>query len=279
LAYPQRTFDLAPLLWRDQNLAFRRGSQKSIAPAFVSHGAHQRRADDLNNLVPLQDELALGRSKLKTIFRSSPLRTLKTGELLSCAHSSDKIYHLRAGWACQIRDLASNRRAILDVYLPGDVIGLDTSVQTRPLEEILTLTAATVEAIPGEDALIELMADPATALYITYLLGLRQRRMDRLLAAISCLDARGRLAIMLLDFYKRLRRRKLISAPTYNLPLTQAQIGSYLGLTVVHVNRVLRSLRAEQIANVEKHSVMILDLERLAILAQKRAATRLCDRH
>jgi CRP/FNR family transcriptional regulator, anaerobic regulatory protein len=140
----------------------------------------------------------------------------------------------------------------------------------------VTLTPATVEAIPGEDTLIELMADPPTALYITYLLGQRQRRMDRLLAAISCLDARGRLAIMLFDLYKRLRRRKLISAPTYYLPLTQAQIGNYLGLTVVHINRVLRSFRAEQIVNVEKHSVMIIDLERLALLAQKRAAARLC---
>ena len=35
-------------------------------------------------------------------------------------------------------------------------------------------------------------------------------------------------------------------------------------------------MRAEQIVNVEKHSVMILDFERLAILAQKRAAATLC---
>ena len=230
----------------------------------------------MNNPAPLQDELALGRRKLSTILNSSPRRMLKTNELLGDADFSNTIYHLRSGWACQIHDLGNSRRAILDVYLPGDVIGLDAAVRSRPLEEILTLTAATVEAIPGEDALIELMADPPTALYITYLLGKRQQRIDRLLAAISCLDARGRLAIMLLDLYKRLRRRKLISAPTYNLPLTQVQIGNYLGLTVVHINRVLRSLRAEQIVNVEKHSVMILDFERLAILAQKRAAATLC---
>ena len=230
----------------------------------------------MNNPAPLQDELALGRRKLSTILNSSPRRMLKTNELLGHADFSNTIYHLRSGWACQIHDLGNSRRAILDVYLPGDVIGLDAAVRSRPLEEILTLTAATVEAIPGEDALIELMADPPTALYITYLLGKRQQRINRLLAAISCLDARGRLAIMLLDLYKRLRRRKLISAPTYNLPLTQVQIGNYLGLTVVHINRVLRSLRAEQIVNVEKHSVMILDFERLAILAQKRAAATLC---
>ena len=52
----------------------------------------------------------------------------------------------------------------------------------------------------------------------------------------------------------------------YNLPLTQIQMGNYLGLTVVHINRIVRSLRDEQIVNLEKNCVTILDLERLTIL-------------
>ena len=74
--------------------------------------------------------------------------------------------------------------------------------------------------------------------------------------------------MMMLDLYKRLTSRRLIAATTYNLPLTQSQIGGYLGLTVVHVNRVLRSLRDELIVNVEKHCVTILNLEQLTKLAQ-----------
>ena len=76
--------------------------------------------------------------------------------------------------------------------------------------------------------------------------------------------------MMVLDLYTRLCRRKLISSSVYNLPLTQIQIGSYLGLTVAHVNRVLRSLRDERIVNLEKHCVTILNLERLMSLAQSR---------
>jgi CRP/FNR family transcriptional regulator len=224
----------------------------------------------LNNTVALYDELAAGRRELSAMFRSSPPRTLKAGGelLVTTVGSSDGIYHLRAGWACQLRDLANGRRAIVDVYLAGDVIGLDTVLGTRPLEEILTLTALTIEAIPAADVLLELMADRPTALYIAWLVGQRQRRTDRLLAAISYLDARGRLAMMLLDFYRRLRRRGLISGSTYNLPLTQIQIGQYLGLTVMHINRVLRALRDEQIVKLERHCVTILDLKRLAILAR-----------
>ena len=222
----------------------------------------------MSNPVLLRDQLVLGKRKLKAIFGSLPSRTLRAGELLGGAGASDQIYRLRAGWACQFRDLANGRRAIIDVYLPGDVIGLDGVAHARPLEEVLTLTAVIIEPIPAEDALVELMADRSIALYIAFLLGLRQRRSDGLLAAISSLDARGRLAMMLLDFYTRLRRRKLISGSIYNLPLSQVQIGNYLGLTVVHINRVLRSLRSEQIVDLEKHCVTILDLERLTIIAR-----------
>jgi CRP-like cAMP-binding protein len=135
---------------------------------------------------------------------------------------------------------------------------------TRRSEEVLTLTSVTVETILAEDALT---TTQSTALYIVWLLSQRQRCADRLLAALSCLDARGRLATMLLDHYTRLWRRKLITAPEYNLPLTQIQIGSYLGLTAVHVNRTLRLWRDERIVQMEKHCVTILDLEGLTNMA------------
>ena len=75
----------------------------------------------------------------------------------------------------------------------------------------------------------------------------------------------------MLDFYTRLRRRRLLTGLVYDLPLTQLQIGNYLGLTVVHVNRILRALRDDQIVNLEKHWVTILDLARLTGLAQNGA--------
>jgi CRP/FNR family transcriptional regulator len=210
----------------------------------------------LNGRARLHGDLALGKRKLSERFHRAPARNLTAGELLvAAARSSEVIYQLQAGWACQFRDFSDGSRAIVDIYLPGDVIGLDAVLRTRPLEQVITLTSITVEAIGAEDALTDLMACRSTALYIAWLLGQRQRRADRLLATISCLDARGRLATMLLDFYTRLRRQRLITGSTYNLPLTQVQIGSYLGLTVAHVNRILRSLRDERIVNLEKHSL------------------------
>jgi len=219
-----------------------------------------------NGDVALREELLRGRRELNARFRNLPPRTLRAGELLA-ARSSNVIYHLVAGWACRFCSFSDGHQAIVNVYLPGDVIGLEV-LCTRKLEEVMALTSIVIERIDVENALTDLMTCRHIALYIAWLLGRRQRRTDRLVAAISSLDARGRLATMLLDFYTRLSRQKSITGSTFNLPLTQVQIGAYLGLTEAHVNRVLRSLRNEQIANLEKHCVTILDLERLKRLAQ-----------
>jgi len=217
----------------------------------------------------LRGELALGRQELIAKFRSSTPRILGASELLApTVGSPNPTCRLRSGWACQFLGLRDGRRAIVDVYLPGDVIGLDAEIGARSPTHVLTLTSATVETLSSEDALSNLMASPRIGLYIAWLLAQRQRRADRLLAALSFLDARGRLAMIFLDFYTRLFRRKLITVPEYNFPLTQGQIGSYAGLTVVHVNRMLRSLSDDRIVQIQNHYVTILDVERLKELAQ-----------
>jgi CRP/FNR family transcriptional regulator, anaerobic regulatory protein len=225
--------------------------------------------DEVNAQSSLTEEWALGRRKLTAAFRTLPQRTLKSDKLLAI-RSGDRsaIFRLRAGWACQFCDLSNGRSVIIDVYLPGDVIGLDTLLSSERLPRILTLTSVTLEVIPAESGFLDLMADRSIAIYIFWLLRQRQRRADRRLIANTRFEAQARLAVMLLDFYTRLRRRKLITGSTYNLPLTQTQIGDYAGLSAVHVNRVLRSLRDEGIVNVEKNCVTILDLKHLTRLAQ-----------
>jgi CRP/FNR family transcriptional regulator len=220
-----------------------------------------------NDNVAVRDELMLGRRELTARFRVSPPRTLSAGQpLVGAARSSDVICRLVAGWACQFHGFTDGHQAIVDVYTPGDVIGLDAVLRTRPSGRVMTLTSVNTEVIDVATEFTDLMTCRSTALYVAWLLGRRQRRSDRLLAAVSSLDARGRLATMVLDFYARLSRQRLIAGSSYNLPLTQIQIGAYLGLTGVHVNRVMRALRDERIVELEKHCVTILDFERLTRL-------------
>jgi CRP/FNR family transcriptional regulator, anaerobic regulatory protein len=216
-----------------------------------------------------QSALTVGREELDAKFRCGSPRILRAGQLLTAAaRPDDVLYRVRAGWAYRFHDLSTTGRAIVDIHLPGDVIGFDTAPHGRPVANVRCLTTTAVEAITAEQGLKGIMASRSVALYLSWLAAQRLQRADHLLASISCLDARGRIATMVLDFYRRLESQKLMTASSFNLPLTQHHIGSYLGVTVVHVNRVIRALRDAGIVNIEKHFVTIYDLPALADLAK-----------
>jgi hypothetical protein len=54
---------------------------------------------------------------------------------------------------------------------------------------------------------------------------------------------------------------------SFKMPLTQELIGSALGLTTVHVNRTLRSLREDKLIAIDGMCVTILDFDALSLLS------------
>jgi CRP/FNR family transcriptional regulator, anaerobic regulatory protein len=208
--------------------------------------------------------LRLGREALCTRFQAGAVRVLRAGQLLVVgAKPNEILYRVRAGWAYRFRNLRNGAQAIVGVYLPGDIIG----ICNKEASNIRMLTTTAVEVISGEQGLVGLMTSSETAAYIYQLLNDRQQRADRLLASIVSLDAQGRMAAMVLDFYWRLEVQKLIIASSFHLPMTQYHIGNFLGVTSVHVNRVISALRDAGIVNIEKHHVTIFNLSQLAELA------------
>jgi CRP-like cAMP-binding protein len=111
-----------------------------------------------------------------------------------------------------------------------------------------------------------LLSQPQSALRIMALVVQVKQRVERVAAMIGRFDAHARLCTLLLDIHDRLRRRELISAPTYALPLTQEQIADHLGLTLVHVNRTLRRLRQEGLIMIDRQVVTITDPDRVRML-------------
>src|SRR5215471_3722072 len=99
----------------------------------------------------LRDELELGRRQLTARFRASPPCSLKAGELLAAAsRSGNAICHLVEGWACRFHSFSDGHQAIVNIYLPGDIIGLDAISRTSSLEGVITLTSIVSETIDGE---------------------------------------------------------------------------------------------------------------------------------
>lgn len=70
-----------------------------------------------------------------------------------------------------------------------------------------------------------------------------------------------------MELLTRLQAVGLAENQSYKIPLTQELIGDVLGLSIPHVNRVLRRLREDQLVVVEDQRVTIKDIEALSELA------------
>lgn len=76
-------------------------------------------------------------------------------------------------------------------------------------------------------------------------------------------DSRSRVAHLLCEFSLRLEAAGLASNHRYELPMTQEQLADAVGLTSVHVNRVLKQLAAEELIRRDRRSIMIVDWDRM----------------
>jgi CRP-like cAMP-binding protein len=179
------------------------------------------------------------------------------------------------------------RRAILDVLLPTDIVGVEHPVSRGSNRDIVAASPLTYRMLSAAK-LRQLMANSQIAARMLALAAETQWRADRLISALSRMDAYERIASFLLNTYDRLRRAQLIARPRFALHLSQDQIGDHLGLTTVHVSRTLRRLRDDKVVLVDRQVVIILDVERLRAIAaglspttaaprEVRGAEQLCE--
>ena len=212
---------------------------------------------------------------LSSIFRQGETGYFHSGQtLIEAGKLLRYVYQLRTGLAYQSHEFPDGRRAIVDLFTPGNVVGLETILSLRASGTVTAACPVKYLALDPK-SLHQLMEDRQVALCFTSLLIEARRRSEELAARIARLEAPERVAAMLIDLHDRMRRRRLIARSTYNLHLTQQQIGDHLGLTGAHVNRVLRWLFREDIALVKGYVVIIRDMPRLRRLARGEETTEM----
>jgi CRP-like cAMP-binding protein len=72
-------------------------------------------------------------------------------------------------------------------------------------------------------------------------------------------------AHILCEFSLRLEAAGLASNHHYQLPMTQEQLADAVGLTSVHVNRVLKQLGEEGLIRRDRRSIIIEDWDRMRV--------------
>jgi CRP/FNR family transcriptional regulator, anaerobic regulatory protein len=214
----------------------------------------------------ISETLLTGGRTLRGAFLKTPYRVARRhARLVTADDQASFALMVHRGFAYRSSTLTDGRRAIFDLLLPGDIYGIDQLVMGRSNHDVTVASEFGYRVLYLGD-LQKLLADPAVAMRVLALQAEARWRLDRHAAAICRLEARERIASLLIDIHDRLRRRQLISSNSFNLPLTQDEIADYLGLTTVHVSRTLRRLREEKLVLVDRQVVIIMDPEGLRAL-------------
>ncbi|MFL6858209.1 MAG: Crp/Fnr family transcriptional regulator [Allosphingosinicella sp.] len=172
------------------------------------------------------------------------------------------------GIACRYKDLADGQRQIMELHIAGDFIDLHGFLLKQLDHNVGSITDCRFALVP-HDALrriSETQPHLARLLWFSTLLDAAIHR-EKILS-IGRRSALGRIAHLLCELKVRLGLVGEVDGDTYALPLTQADIADATGLTSVHVNRMLRKLRDDNILTFRSGRVTIHDWERLKKIAE-----------
>jgi CRP-like cAMP-binding protein len=150
-----------------------------------------------------------------------------------------------SGWACYARTLQNGGRQILGLIVPGDTIGLVDGPFARKGTEIVALTAIVLLDATGiKKALTQSSGECSSIRSVCDTeQDLQEARLLDQVVRLGQLTSIQRTASLILELYHRMDGAGLVSNGQFQLPLTQFQIGETLGLSLVHVNRTLQTLR------------------------------------
>jgi len=218
----------------------------------------------------LEEALRRGEAKIAALTARS-LRRLGAGETLIQANSEHGyVYRLKEGWAGRVRELEDGRSQFILIFLPGDLFAVKSMFVARHPDAVISLSEATIEQVDHRRLREAFANDPDVALRCTWQVVEEERRLHSWVTGLGQGDAEERLAMLLTDFRGRLALASgagdtLLS---FELPMTQDQIGDHLGISNVHVSRVVRTFRERNIATLRGKKVHILDPVALARLAR-----------
>jgi CRP/FNR family transcriptional regulator len=140
---------------------------------------------------------------------------------------------------------------------PGELLGLDALAEERHATSAMALEDAEVVSIPCAGLREVLAAQPELAHAFCRILSRELVRGKKRLLLLGTLTAEERVAAFLLNMAVRAAPGE-DSATELPIPMTRADIGSYLGLTLESVSRILHRFQSRGLLELNHRRLRIV---------------------
>jgi len=177
------------------------------------------------------------------------------------------VFVMMEGWACRYKVLPSGTRQVLAFLMPGDACDLHVGLLAEMDHSIQTITPARVVTIDRIDMDQLMMRRPAVAraMYIAQLVD--EGTMRAWITSMGRRTSIERVAHLICELYLRSRDTSIAGGTSLSLPLSQVLLADALGMTSVHINRVLKELRVAGAMTLHRGSLEVSDAAKLVRIA------------
>lgn len=190
------------------------------------------------------------------------------GAVIAEGEPSCRLYTVLSGWAFRYKSLSDGRRQIMNVILPGDLVGLQGELMAAPSHGVEALTDVRLCAF-DRTALWEIFRNHAELGFdVTWLAAHEERLLDEALLSVGRRSALERIAMVLVHLYRRATAVGLEQDGSVPFPLTQTHLADLMGLSPVHVNRTIQALRKRQLIRLNEGRLAIGDVTALRRVAE-----------
>lgn len=193
----------------------------------------------------LSVHLAMSEDELATIERlERRRRRFSSGqELIHEGQLNRSGFIIAEGWALSFKILPNGDRQIIDVHIPGDFLGVRSVFFKESDHTVEALTDIEVSELQTAEISEGFSLFPRLATAVRWASARDEAMLAEHLVDLGRRSAEERMAHFLLELGERLKLVGLGDETGFDCPLTQYHLADILGLTPVHVNRVLRRLR------------------------------------
>jgi CRP-like cAMP-binding protein len=192
----------------------------------------------------------------------------KRKDLIVAGDQYRRLCFVKDGYAIRYKLLRSGKRQILNVILPGDVIGFPVSFFDRSFYSVVAVSDLTYN-VCQLDAYVQLCHEqPQFGLALSWLAAHEAAIYAEHIVDLGRRTPLERVAHFLLEIHARLLAVGRAERSSFDLPFSQEVMADVLGLSVPHLNRVLQQLRADRLITSRSRQVELTDMASLQSLAQ-----------
>lgn len=212
-------------------------------------------------------ELSADDVSILAVATARPKKVAARRDLIREGDRPGPVFVILEGWACRYKILPNGTRQVLAFMMPGDSCDLHIGLLAEMDHSIQTITPALVATIDRVemDVILDERRSVAKAMYMSQLID--EGTMRAWITSMGRRASIERVAHLMCELYLRARNIALTSEAQFALPLSQLLLADALGMTPVHLNRVLKTLRLSGAMTLQRGSLVITDPDKLVRIA------------